>query len=46
MIEKFGDMTINTGDMHDFIGMKIGINKDETKDETISLDMREQLKRQ
>ena len=46
MIEEFGDMTINTGDMHDFIGMKIGINKDETKDETISLDMREQLKRQ
>ena len=41
MIEVFGDMTITTGDMYDFIGMKIGINKDKT----ISIDMRQQLRK-
>ena len=41
MVEVFGDMTITTGDIHDFIGMKIGINKDKT----ISIDMRQQLRK-
>ena len=34
-------MTITTGDMHDFLGMKIGINKDKT----ISVDTRQQLRK-
>ena len=41
MIKEFGNMTITTGDMHDFLGMKIGINKDKT----ISVDTRQQLRK-
>ena len=40
MIDEFGDMEITKGRTHDFLGMKIGINKDKT----ITVDMRQQLK--
>ncbi len=39
MIKEFGEMTITTGNEHDFLGMKIKINMD--KMETI--DMRVQI---
>ena len=40
MIKEFGKMEITSGSMHEFLGMKIGINEDRT----ISVDMRQQLR--
>ena len=39
MIVEFGDMTITKGEEHDFLGMKIGFNKDKT----FTVDMRAQI---
>ena len=41
MIKEFGEMTITTGNKHDFLGMKIEINGDKT----VSIDMRQQLQK-
>ena len=37
MIKEYGEMTITKGNEHDFLGMKIKINK------TVTIDMRDQI---
>ena len=39
MVKEFGDMTITKGSNHDFLGMKIGFNKDKS----ITVDMKAQI---
>ena len=38
--KEFGDMTITKGVQHDFLGMKIGFNKDKS----VTVDMRAQIR--
>ena len=40
MVKEFGEMEITSGNYHDFLGIKFGINQDKTR----SVDMRDQLK--
>jgi len=40
MIKEFGKLEITSSKIHDFLGIKVGINEDRT----ISLDMRQQLR--